>query len=307
MKTFRSNGKLLLTAEYVVLDGAKALALPTRYGQSLTVEPNNANTIVWKSYNELDELWFEDEFLITKTSSRLSLKAKNYTDISKRLIQILKATYSLNPEFLSTKQGYNITTHQDFNRLWGLGTSSTLINNIANWAQVDAYKLLEKTFKGSGYDIACAQNKTPIAYQLRYSQKPLVEAIDFNPSFKSQLYFVYLNQKQNSRDGIASYKKNAKIDKSIIEEVNEITEAMILCKSLSEFEMLINKHEVIISDLINQETVRSRLFKDYDGCLKSLGAWGGDFVLVTSETNPTDYFKSKGFETVITYTEMVLN
>ena len=37
-KTFYSNGKLLITGEYLVLDGAKALALPTKYGQYLTVE-----------------------------------------------------------------------------------------------------------------------------------------------------------------------------------------------------------------------------------------------------------------------------
>lgn len=307
MKTFKSNGKLLLTAEYVVLDGAKALAIPTKYGQSLTVEENTTKNIVWKSYNELDDVWFEDEFLINDASARLKIKAKNYTDISKRLIQILKTTYGLNSEFLNSKQGYTITTHQDFNRLWGLGTSSTLINNIANWAQVDAYKLLEKTFRGSGYDIACAQNDTPITYLLKYRQKPLVETIDFDPSFKSQLYFVYLNQKQNSRDGIASYKKKGRIDTQIIDSINTLTEAMITCESLSVFESLIVTHENIISELIEQKPIKSRLFKDFKGAIKSLGAWGGDFVLVTSETDPTDYFSSKGFDTIIPYKDMVLN
>lgn len=307
MKTFRSNGKLLITGEYVVLDGAKALAIPTKYGQSLTIEKNNTNSIYWQSYNENGQIWFEDEFLVSESSDRLIFKAKNNTDVSKRLIQILNATYDLNSEFLNSKLGYNIITHQDFNRLWGLGTSSTLVNNVANWAQVDAYKLLEKTFGGSGYDIACAQHNTSITYQLRRHQNPLVEAIDFNPSFKSQLYFVYLNQKQNSRDGITSYKKNAKIDTRTIEDVNKITEAIIRSKSLSEFEILINTHEIIISNLIKQDTIQSKLFSDYDGSVKSLGAWGGDFVLVTSRINPTDYFKSKGFKTVIPYTEMVCN
>jgi mevalonate kinase len=305
-KAYRSNGKLLLTGEYVVLDKAKALAIPTKYGQSLSIEKNTSNSVLWKSYDELNAIWFEDEFLIKDDSKKLNLKAKNYTDISKRLIQILKATQSLNPEFLNSNQGYNITTHQDFNRLWGLGTSSTLINNIADWAKVDAFKLLEKTFGGSGYDIACAQNKTPITYQLRYSQKPLVETTDFNPVFKSRLYFVYLNQKQNSRDGIASYKKNAKIDAPIIEDINSITDSIIACESFSEFEKLINRHESIISNLIQQETIKTKLFKDFKGSIKSLGAWGGDFVLVTSSDNPTDYFNSKGYETVIPYSEMVL-
>ncbi len=306
-KTYRSNGKLLLTGEYVVLDGAKALAIPTKYGQNLTIESNTSNSIIWKSYNELGEIWFEDEFLINDASTRLNLKAKNYTDISKRLIQILKATHGLNPEFLNSKQGYTITTQQDFNRLWGLGTSSTLVNNIANWAHVDAYKLLEKTFRGSGYDIACAQNDTPITYLLKYRQKPVVETIDFDPNFKSQLYFVYLNQKQNSRDGIASYKKKGRIDDEIINSINEITESMITCETLTNFENLIVTHEAIISKLIDQKPVKTRLFKDFKGAIKSLGAWGGDFILVTSDDDPKDYFNSKGFETVIPYSEMILN
>jgi mevalonate kinase len=247
LKTFRSNGKLLLTAEYVVLDGAKALAIPTKYGQSLMITENTTHNILWKSINELGEVWFEDEFLINNSSRKLKVKAKNYTDISKRLIQILKAAHDLNPEFLNSKQGYTITTQQDFNRLWGLGTSSTLINNIANWAKIDAYKLLEKTFSGSGYDIACAQNDTPITYLLKFRQKPLIETINFDPSFKSQLYFVYLNQKQNSRDGIAAFKKKGRIDVEIIANIYKLTEQMITCESLSAFEKLIITHEAIIS------------------------------------------------------------
>ena len=37
-QTFYSNGKLLLTGEYLVIDGAKALAIPTQKGQSLSVK-----------------------------------------------------------------------------------------------------------------------------------------------------------------------------------------------------------------------------------------------------------------------------
>ena len=304
-KTYRSNGKLLLTAEYVVLDGAKALAIPTKYGQSLSVKKNTRKKIVWKSSNELGEVWFEDEFTINNTSRKLRLKAKHYTDISKRLIQILTVAHDLNPEFLNSDQGYTITTDQDFNRLWGLGTSSTLINNIADWAEVDAYQLLEKTFKGSGYDIACAQNDTPVTYQLRYARKPLVETVTFEPSFKDHLYFVYLNEKQNSRDAIATYKKKGRIDAKIIERLNAITESIISCDTLSVFEILVVKHEDLIAELIDQKPIKSRLFKDFKGSVKSLGAWGGDFVMVTAEEDPTDYFKSKGFNTIIPYTEML--
>ena len=305
MKTYRSNGKLLLTGEYVVLDGAKALAIPTQYNQSLTVEQNTSNTINWKSHDEKGNIWYEDTFTFENTSTALSVTSSSINDISKRLIQILKATRELNSKFLSDSKGFNITTYQDFSRKWGLGTSSTLINNIAKWADVDAYRLLEKTFGGSGYDIACAQHNYPITFQLDSSKMPTVNTASFDPSFKDCLYLVYLNQKQNSRDGIASYKKHAKIDKTIIEKINSITDAMIACETLSEFEILMNKHEAIISNLIKKSTIKSTFFNDFKGAVKSLGAWGGDFVLVTSKTDPSTYFKSKGFETIISYSKMI--
>ncbi|WP_458628808.1 GYDIA family GHMP kinase [Winogradskyella sp. PC D3.3] len=305
MKTFRSNGKLLLTAEYAVLNGAKALAIPTKYGQCLEIQQNDSNRINWKSYNELEQIWFECSMTYDEiASSHKTIPSQ--LDVKARLLQILKATQSLNPDFLSSTQGYQITTYQDFNRLWGLGTSSTLINNIANWAQVNAYKLLEKTFGGSGYDIACAQHDTSITFQLQPKQNPIVKPVNFIPKFKDQLYFVYLNQKQNSRDGISAYKTLDKINSKIINQINAITEAMLVCDSLSEFETLIASHENIIADLIQQAPIKTQLFSDFNGAVKSLGAWGGDFIMVTAKTNPKAYFNAKGFETVLSYDSMVL-
>ncbi|WP_179348010.1 GYDIA family GHMP kinase [Winogradskyella pacifica] len=303
--TYRSNGKLLLTAEYAVLDGAKALAIPTKYGQSLVVEPNDSNVINWKSYNELNEVWFECRISFNEITTT-DEKSQQNNDVKKRLLQILKATKSLNPEFLASDQGYDITTHQDFNRLWGLGTSSTLINNIADWANVDAYQLLQKTFGGSGYDIACAQNNTSITFELQPEQKPLVTSVNFQPEFKHQLYFVYLNQKQNSRDGISAYKTLGKINSDTITKLNTITDDMTSCTSLSDFKQLIETHETIISSLIEQSPIKTRLFSDFEGAIKSLGAWGGDFVLVASKEDPTAYFNAKGFAIVLNYKDMIL-
>ncbi|WP_422107307.1 GYDIA family GHMP kinase [Winogradskyella sp.] len=323
-KTFRSNGKLLISGEYVVLDGAKALALPTTYGQSLSIEENSSNTITWRSHNEKGEIWFEDTFIINdgeilKSASTTCPPHKALEGVAHntniqidyatadRLLQILKVAKDLNPTFLKNNQGYNITTHQDFNRKWGLGTSSTLINNLANWLEIDAYSLLQKTFGGSGYDIACAQNSTPITYQLNDPKQRLVEPVVFNPSFKNHLYFVYLNQKQNSRDGIKAYKALRSVDTSTVNTISRLTESIIASTSLSDFEHLVTEHEAIIAHLIQQIPIQSRWFSDFDGTIKSLGAWGGDFVLATSATDPTDYFTSKGFTTIIPYQEMVLN
>jgi len=48
----------LLTGEYAVLDGAKALALPTKYGQKMTVKNSRGSDLVWICYDEQGEKWF---------------------------------------------------------------------------------------------------------------------------------------------------------------------------------------------------------------------------------------------------------
>ncbi len=153
MKSYYSHGKLLLTGEYVVLDGALALALPTKFGQYLNVNPVDEPKIIWKSLDEKGKVWFEDSLTIDEITSASS-KPRN--DVSNRLLQILQIAKQLNPDFLNDKKGFEVTTKLEFPNFWGLGTSSTLINNIAKWANVDAYRLLKLTFGGSGYDIACA-------------------------------------------------------------------------------------------------------------------------------------------------------
>ncbi|MEZ4780121.1 MAG: GYDIA family GHMP kinase [Flavobacteriaceae bacterium] len=304
MTTYRSNGKLLLTGEYVVLDGAKALALPTKYGKSLTVESIDNPQLLWRSIDFKGEVWFEANFPMENIASDF-LNPRN--DIEKRVIQILSAVKQLNPNFLNDENGFRVTTKLDFPNNWGLGSSSTLINNIANWANVDAYQLLELTFGGSGYDIACAQYNQPIVYQKKMlDNKRTVILVDFNPSFKEELFFVHLNQKQNSREGIDLYNSNKNNLAAAISEINAITDTVINCDTVSEFEILITKHEQLISNLINLPTIKSSLFPDYSRAIKSLGAWGGDFVLATGNFNEMDYFKQKGFHTIIPYHKMIL-
>jgi mevalonate kinase len=305
VKEFYSNGKLLLTGEYVVLDGALSLAIPTSYGQFLEVTSIDKPKITWKSLDFENHVWFESEFDIKNNKITASLTPRNDNDKEKRLLRILQEAKKLNPEFLNSHLGIEVTSKLDFPQNWGLGSSSTLINNIANWAKVDAYKLLVLTFGGSGYDIACAQYNFPITYKLLNENKRSVEKVDFNPPFKESLYFVYLNKKQNSRDGITHYKASTLNKTEAIKEISDITLKLINCSKISEFEMLIYKHENIIASIIKQVPVKEKLFADFNGSIKSLGAWGGDFVLVTSKENPKDYFNSKGYRTIIPYSKMI--
>ncbi len=301
MQTFYSHGKLLLTAEYVVLDGAKALAVPTKFGQQLTVEPIKQPQIIWTSLDHNNAIWFEDLFSLNEINN--GYIARN--PISDRLIQILKAIKQLNPEFLISNTGFKITTILEFPKNWGLGTSSTLINNLAQWANVDPYQLLKLTFGGSGYDIACAQNSNALIYQLE-NNLPTINSLAFKPVFFENLYFIHLNKKQNSRDGIAHYKANRHDLENSIEAINTITSKFIKTETIEDLKELIDHHETIISTITNQTKVKDNLFSDFEGSIKSLGAWGGDFILVASKTNPTAYFKAKGFNTILKYKDMVL-
>lgn len=286
-----------------MLDGAVSLAVPTTFGQTLSVQPIVENRLHWNSFDEQGLVWFEASFEFKENS--LKLASASDETISNRLLQILLAAKSLNPNFLASKSGFSIETHLEFPSNWGLGTSSTLINSVAHWAGVDAYKLLEDTFGGSGYDIACANAGGSLTYQLNSKIEREIRLVDFNPRFKAQLYFVHLNQKQNSREGIAQYRSNTSNKTASIERINAITHEMIGCKTLDHFQKLMEEHEQIISDLVKMPPVKERLFPDFNGAIKSMGAWGGDFVMVASEIDPSAYFKSMGYHTILCYTEMV--
>jgi mevalonate kinase len=299
--TFYSNGKLLITGEYLVLDGASAFALPTKFGQNLVVEDGINQEIQWKSYNFDEKIWFED----TISFSEIIDNAPAQVDTVKTtLINILHEAYLLSPDFLKNTEGYKITTALTFPKNWGLGTSSTLLNNIAQWTQIDAFTLLKNSFGGSGYDIACAQNNTPIVYHLE-NNLPIIEKVSFNPEFTNNIYFVYLNKKQSSKAAINAYYKNNHLTERIAAN-NKITASILNAKSLKEFAIAIEKHEIHLSTILETQTIKEMLFSDFNDVIKSLGAWGGDFVMVVSKENPTLYFASKGYETILSYAEMIL-
>ncbi len=299
VEKFYSNGKLLLTGEYLVLDGATSLALPTKYGQDLTVEKITQPFLIWESFDEIGSKWFHSKFELP------TLNSDSYDEIALTLFNILKEAQNLNPKFLADGDGFRVRTNLSFPKYWGLGTSSTLINNIAGWAKVDAFELLKNSFGGSGYDIACAQNNSPILYRL-INKKPSIQKVNFNPHFKNQLYFVHLNKKQISREGIKNYREFIKNPLRFTEEISDLSRQLLNCKNLSDFEKIIVEHERIISSIIQKKPVQEELFHDYFGQTKSLGAWGGDFILATGNDDTTKYFKNKGFETVVSYRDMVL-
>ena len=306
---YHSNGKFLLTGEYLVLKGALALAVPLKLGQTLSVETVCTPSLQWDAYKP-DGPWFS----VTLNQKNIEIIDCNDQPKAEKLVQIMKAVRELNPDAFN--DGLHLETHLDFDPNWGLGSSSTLIANLSRWANVNPYKLLKLTFGGSGYDIACATAEGPIYYQVKTEvpepvegPTPTVEPIDCNPPFADHLFFIYQGQKQSSSKEIKAFlaKANPVDLQKDIEAVSEISRAVPKCENLDEFGMLMQCHERIIARCIGQEPVQKR-FPDFEGVLKSLGAWGGDFILATTEWNENqvrDYFKKHDLEVVFGYNDLV--
>jgi len=298
-KTLYANGKLLIIGEYTVLDGSNAFALPCRFGQSMEVRLAESATINWKSLDADGSEWLTASIPLADIYSSRNADATTETAM---LVKVLHQAHTANPEVLTS--GFDIITKLTFPRLWGLGTSSTLISLVADWFSIDPYLLLAKTFGGSGYDIACAQQTAPLLFNLKQGIAE-VTTVAFNPVFKDKLYFVYLNQKQNSREAIAAYREKVFDKEMLVQQVDKLVTEAYRAQDLNTFSSALEKHEALLSGVLGIAPVQERMFPDFKGVIKSLGAWGGDFVLAVSEDNPISYFKEKGYNTIIPYTEMV--
>ena len=297
---FYSHGKLLLTGEYGVLDGAKALAFPTKKGQKMTVKKARGADIVWDSLDDKGKSWFSTSISLYDFSAIKTTDAK----LSEYLQKVLKNAVRLNSEFLSQWNGFKIETKLEFPLDWGLGSSSTLFDLVAQWADIDPLELYLKTENGSGYDVICAAADTPLIYQSTEEEISYYE-VDFNPSFKEKLHFVHLGKKQSSKQAIEAYAKSVKDKKTLVKRQTEITDAVLANKSFDGFCKLMEEHEKLVANHTSFTPVKELMFKDFDGVVKSLGGWGGDFVLVASKDDPTSYFKQKGLNTIVAYEDMV--
>jgi mevalonate kinase len=303
MKTpieIHANGKLLITGEYLVLVGAKALALPVRFGQSLHVEEIKKKIIDWES-TSLGETWFTGEF----NPESLDVISTDKPVISSGLKKLLSAARKLNPEFLTDETGYKVSIHANYQLSWGLGSSSTLCFIIAKWARVDAYDLFRLISPGSGYDIACAGQQDLLYYQL-IEGHPIITPTRAGKALRDNTYFVYLGKKQDSRKEVKAFSTNSNYTDKEVEQVSRLASFICQAESASELIHLVDEHEAILCSILKRKPI-TRQFSNFPGTVKSLGAWGGDFAMFVSEESPetiTNILQKNGFSTVFTFTEI---
>ncbi|MGO4708820.1 GYDIA family GHMP kinase [Chryseobacterium sp. 2TAF14] len=294
-----SPGKLMLTSEYFAVDGALVLAVPTKLGQEFFFEEKqDGNSLVfWEAYHQ-NKLWLKAVI----DYKNWQILETNITSSAEFILKTLKNVQSLSETKFKNNDTYHLKTNLQFPSDYGLGSSSTLMNNLAEWSEVDPFHLNSISLGGSGYDIAIAHAKSAVLYQ----NKPEIhfEKINFNPKFKNELIFIHLNQKQDSREAIQLYRSKIK-SQIVVDEFSNLTRNILLCNELENFSELMMIHEQKISDFIEIPTVKSRFFSDCPSFVKSLGAWGGDFVMSSKFAGFKDYFWGKGFTTVFEWNEII--
>lgn len=279
------------------------MAFPTVSGQWMSVQEAANDRLQWRSFTDRGDCWMDC------TIDPETLQVDNQSEPAQLLGKALR--FCIEHQGASREKLKNalVQTHLEFPQNWGLGSSSTFVYLLATWLNVNPYELNAYLFKGSGYDIACAGTDSPIFYQLT-NGKPTVKPIHWWPPFHSNIFFVYTGRKQNSRDGIARYHERKAQNKlaPFIEKASGSSKNLIHCTDLQSFEEIMIEHESIIRIVTGLETVQRSTFPDYKGgVVKSLGAWGGDFLLVTGmEAHVRKYFTDQRRLDVYRWDQMIL-
>lgn len=293
MLNYRANGKLLLTSEYAITQGAKGLAIPTTKGQSLRVDSQNIDdAIIWESLAYDGTTWFSAR-LMPRT---LEVIESTDADIAARLVENLQVVLK-NTNLL--KEPKRFTTQLEFPNEWGLGSSSTFTSLLAQCAGVNALQHFRTVHGGSGYDLACATADGPILYQLQ-DEEGIVRPATIDFDFTDDLGFVYLGNKQLTSESLNLVQRKP-FSLAQIQTFNDLTDAFLIAANVDDLERVIEEHESILSEHLGLPKVKEKHFSSYPGAAKSLGGWGGDFAMVTRFTSSRKWLKDNGYKVIFPF------
>jgi mevalonate kinase len=304
---FYANGKLLISGEYLVLSGAEAIAVPLKKGQWLEVgiySGEESPCLKWQAW-VLGKEWFSATIRLPD----LEIVKSSDPFIANRLVKIFSEIKEMNSGLIEPGKSYSFSTVSTFDHNWGMGSSSALIANLARWAMIDPFDLFYRLNKGSGYDVAAALATGPIVFSTA-PHKARIIPVRFQPAFHQHIWFVYRGRKQDTERSLAEFSTLPEPTRQQIEMINYFSGELLHTRHLKQFMQIMSEHESFISQLLGKKTVKAENFSDFNGEIKSLGAWGGDMMMAASEL-PGDYirnyFQTKNIQTVFDFHSLVLS
>jgi len=293
-------GKVMLCGEYFVLWGASALAFPARHRQFLNVfyQPEK-QTHSWITR-------VGEEIIFSCEIDKSSLEVQNIRgslDSAKYIESLIKAVLQINPEAFS--HSYRFETLLTFRPEWGLGSSSSLIVNMARFADVDPFALHRMISRGSGYDVACALFEKPLLF--KNPEKPEISFPEINYNFIECLHFLPLNIKKDSQKAVKDI-LSKQISPQALAIASKLSESLSQVNDFNLFTNLLNEYVHLVEKQLGLSNPAKELFRGFQGTIKPLGAWGGDLMLVASQEKENyikDYFGAKGFKTIIKWHDII--
>ena len=284
MRSYFATGKVMLTGEYLVMNGFDCIALPTKLGQWMHVwdfdtPDDSSDFILYQAKDLHGNVWFETKILLPNFELVDPAQIENIQ--ADRLVGILKLADS---DFWETGKSWRIETQLEFERVWGLGSSSTLVKLFADFLHLDPMNIQFEIFGGSGYDVAIAQLQKPMVYCLTADDSNW-KYWRLEEYFTKDWYLVFYGQKIDSRNSLSSVQDElndiaedefytAQFDK-IISQTRIASNIMELESSLEMYQMLLSKALMLPTtyDILGIKPVNK-------GLCKWLGAWGGDMILI---------------------------
>jgi mevalonate kinase len=301
---FYASGKILLTSEFLILNGAKALAVPLKLGQSLELHrKKELGVLNWIAEYD-SKTWFKTEIVLDE----FKIRNTNSIEKSENLIYMLRKLREIQPGFLDKLHSADVITKLEFDPKFGFGSSSTLTSLLAQWAGVDAMQFHFRISRGSGYDVACAHAKSAILYEI-IDEMPVVQSVDFQPEFIDNLWLVYLGKKQQTSKSVAAFLSNYEANQEDLDFYSGLTCDFLKAKTLKEFGGLIIDHEKRLSELLDLPVLKQERFSKLNGYVKSLGAWGGDFALLATSWQKEkldSYLQQIGIDQWFAFKDLVL-
>jgi mevalonate kinase len=285
----------MLCGEYAVTIGVEALALPVSAGQWMHVwefdSPASQDRIIWEAKELGGETWLNEGFALPLVES--------VEDDSVERKTLLKLLMMAPKETWKSGKSYRIETQLEFDRKSGLGSSSTLVSNFAQFAGLDAQRLQRKVFGGSGYDVAVGSVGRGLVFW-KDGDENHWGPWSLNASLTENWFVVFLGEKQNSRASLNNVKERLQEiqqDDFMLHQLQQVAGAVKMAQQITMLEAGLEMWQALLGMSLGLETPYQQFgFQPVKGGLcKWLGAWGGDMLLVNQTFLTTQSAQLKSY------------